>query len=46
VWSEEFNTWLREELQNYVTGDGDIVGTIEAMNAKMTELNDKYGVGK
>jgi multiple sugar transport system substrate-binding protein len=45
VWSEEFNSWLKETLQNFVTGDGDIVGTIEEINAKITALNQQYGIG-
>jgi ABC-type glycerol-3-phosphate transport system substrate-binding protein len=45
VWSEEYNTWLKEELQNFLTNDGDIKETIEAMNTKIEELNKKYGIG-
>ena len=45
VWSEEFNSWLKETLQNFVTGDGDITATIEEINGKITALNQQYGIG-
>jgi hypothetical protein len=45
VWSEEFNTWLKDELMNFVTNDGDIGGFIENANAKMDDLNKKYKIG-
>lgn len=44
VWSEEFNPWLKETLASFLLDDGDIVETLEMMNEKMTELNDKYGI--
>ena len=44
VWSEEFNPWLKETLASYVLDDGDIVETLDAMTAKIEELNDKYGI--
>ncbi|NJM92182.1 MAG: carbohydrate ABC transporter substrate-binding protein [Rhodospirillaceae bacterium] len=44
VWSEEFNSWLKETLQNFVTDDGDIAGTIEEINGKINDLNRKYKI--
>lgn len=44
VWSEEFNSWLKETLQNFVTEDGDIAGTIEEINGKINDLNRKYKI--
>lgn len=44
VWSEEFNSWLKEELQNFLLQDGEIAGTIESINAKISDLNAKYGL--
>ena len=40
VWAEEFNSWLKETLQD----DGDIVETIEAINEEIVDLNKKYGL--
>jgi multiple sugar transport system substrate-binding protein len=44
VWAEEFNSWLKETLQNFLLDDGDIVETIEEINAQIADLNDKYGI--
>ncbi|MCP4384070.1 MAG: carbohydrate ABC transporter substrate-binding protein [Hyphomicrobiales bacterium] len=44
VWAEEFNSWLREYLQNYLLDDGDIVETIEEINDKIADLNKKYDI--
>ncbi|HRY24584.1 MAG: extracellular solute-binding protein [Geminicoccaceae bacterium] len=44
VWSEEFNSWLREELQAFILDDGDIGDMLESINEKITELNAKYGI--
>ncbi|WP_027133778.1 ABC transporter substrate-binding protein [Geminicoccus roseus] len=44
VWSEEFNPWLKENLASFLLDDGDIVEMLEAMTAKIEELNDKYGI--
>ncbi len=35
VWAEEFNSWLKETLQNFLLEDGDIVETIEAINEQI-----------
>jgi multiple sugar transport system substrate-binding protein len=45
VWAEELNSWLKENLQNFLLQDGDIVAMIDGTNAKITELNEKYGIG-
>ena len=44
VWAEEFNSWLKETLQEYLQDDGDIVETIEAINEEIVDLNKKYGL--
>jgi len=45
VWAEEFNSWLKETLQNFLLDDGDIVETIDEINAKIVDLNEKYDIG-
>ena len=44
VWSEEFNSYLRDVLSKFLLNDGDIVKTITAMNDQISSLNDKYGI--
>ena len=44
VWAEEFNSWLKETLQEFLQDDGDIVETIEAINEEIADLNKKYGL--
>ena len=44
VWAEEFNSWLKETLQNFLIEDGDIAETIEAINEQIVSLNQKYGI--
>ena len=44
VWAEEFNSWLKETLQDFLQDDGDIVETIEAINEEIASLNQKYGL--
>ena len=44
VWSEEFNPWLKENLASFLLDDGDIVEMLDAMTAKIEELNDKYSI--
>jgi hypothetical protein len=44
VWSEEYNSWLKDTLANYLLQDGDITGIITASNDKIKELNEKYGL--
>ena len=44
VWAEEFNSWLKETLQEFLQDDGDIVETIEAINDQITDLNAKYNL--
>jgi multiple sugar transport system substrate-binding protein len=44
LWAEEFNSWLKETLQNFLLDDGDIVETIEEINQQIADLNDKYGI--
>lgn len=44
VWAPQFNTWLRETLQEFVLEDGSVDDTIAAINEKINELNDEYGL--
>jgi multiple sugar transport system substrate-binding protein len=44
VWSEEFNSWLRDELQEFVLNDGDIATMLTAINEQISSLNSKYGI--
>lgn len=44
VWSEEFNSWLKDELQLFLSEDRDVAATIEAINAKITALNEEHGI--
>jgi len=44
VWSEEYNSWLKDTLANFLLQDSDIVATITASNDKIKELNEKYGI--
>ena len=44
VWAEEFNSWLKETLQEFLQDDGDIIETIEAINEEIADLNKKYGL--
>jgi multiple sugar transport system substrate-binding protein len=45
VWAEELNSWLKETLANFLLNNGDIGEVIDGANGKMTELNEKYGLG-
>ena len=44
VWSEELNSWMRDELQEFLLNDGDIGEMLTAINEKIDELNSKYGI--
>lgn len=44
VWSEEYNSWLKDTLSNFLLQDGDIDSFINASNDKIKELNEKYGI--
>jgi multiple sugar transport system substrate-binding protein len=44
VWSEEFNSWLRDELQEFLLNDGDIGVMLTAINEQIADLNSKYGI--
>jgi multiple sugar transport system substrate-binding protein len=44
VWSEEFNTWLREKLFSFLQDDLPVENVIEEANAEIDRLNDRYGV--
>ena len=45
VWAEEFNSWLKETLANFLLNNGDIGEVIDGANGKIAELNEKYGLG-
>lgn len=44
AWSEEFNSWLRDHLQNFLLKDRPVTDTIEEINEKIVSLNRKYGI--
>ena len=44
VWSEEFNSWLRDELQEFLLRDGDIATMLTAINDRIDQLNSQYGL--
>ncbi len=44
AWSEEYNSWLKESLANFLLQNGDIESFIKSSNDKITALNEKYGI--
>lgn len=46
VWSAEFQAYLKETLQNFLLEDRPVDETIDALNSKIAELNETYGVGQ
>lgn len=44
TWSEEYNSWLKDSLSSFLVQDGDITTMINASNAKIAEMNEKYGI--
>lgn len=44
TWSTEYDSWLKENLANFLLQNGDIDSFITASNAKITSLNEKYGI--
>lgn len=44
VWSEEFNSWLREKLFAFLQQDLSVESVIEEANAEITRLNERYGI--
>lgn len=44
VWAEEFGSFLRETLANFLTQDKPVDKTIQAINEKIIALNKKYGI--
>ena len=44
VWSEEFNSWLRDELQEFLLRDGDIGAMLTSINDRIDQLNRQYGL--
>jgi multiple sugar transport system substrate-binding protein len=45
TWAPVFNSWLKETLMEFLQEDGSVEGTIDAINDKISELNDEYGIG-
>jgi len=44
VWSTEFNSWLMETLQVFLTKDKPVDETVNSIRDKINELNEKYGI--
>lgn len=44
VWADEFGSFLRETLANFLTQDRPVDKTIQAINDKIVALNKKYGI--
>jgi hypothetical protein len=44
VWSTEFNSWLKETLQVFLSDDKPVDETINKIIDKINELNTRYGV--
>lgn len=44
VWSEEFNSWLRQKLLAFLQHDLPVDEVINEANAKIKELNEQYGL--
>jgi ABC-type glycerol-3-phosphate transport system substrate-binding protein len=44
VWSEEFNSWLKDELQQFLSEDRNVNATIDKINAKIAALNKENGL--
>ena len=45
TWAPIFNSWLKETLFEFVMEDGSVEDTIDAINNKIKELNEEYGIG-
>lgn len=44
VWAEELNSYLREQLSNYLLEDGDAEEVVEGINEQIESLNSKYNI--
>ncbi len=44
VWSDEFNSWLKDELQVFLSENRDVGETINAINDKIAALNKENGL--
>ena len=44
VWADEFNSYLKDALSDFLLKDSDVAGTITGMIQKINDLNDKYGL--
>ena len=45
TWAPVFNSWLKETLFDFVMDDKSVEDTIDAINDKISELNEEYGIG-
>jgi multiple sugar transport system substrate-binding protein len=46
AWGSEFNSWLMEKLQKFLVDDLPVDETIDAITAKINELNTTFGIGE
>ena len=44
IWSSEFDPFLKDLVTDFLANDREIEPTIQAINDKITELNDEYGI--
>ena len=45
TWAPIFNSWLKETMFEFLMEDKSVEDTIDAINNKITELNEEYGIG-
>ena len=45
TWAPIFNSWLKETMTEFLLEDKSVEDTVDAINNKINELNDEYGIG-
>mgnify|MGYP001171661585 FL=1 len=45
TWAPIFNSWLKETMTEFLLEDKSVEDTVNAINDKINELNDEYGIG-
>ena len=45
TWAPIFNSWLKETMFEFLMEDKSVEDTIDAINNKINELNEEYGIG-
>ena len=45
TWAPIFNSWLKETMFDFLMEDKSVEDTIDAINNKIKELNEEYGIG-